>query len=331
MAIGRRPDSDLSPAARLFRSGAIFALLLGVALTFVPVLLFAGGESNGLYVSVSILVGLPFCVGAIGRLLFKIFGIATGSNVTSAAIFMVLAVFFVGAVVLQEAIICMLMAAPFWVFSGWLGVFFMGLALHRNPNKPRANGAAFLLLPYAMLGAELHLQPSPQTYSVSRSIVVDAPANAVHPLLSEMRDISPDEGRWNVSQDLLGVPRPVSAVVSGNVRLARWQNDVSFEERIELDAPSEMRWRFAFPNDSVSRHTDRHIAPDGAHLTIETGGYRLEPLPGDRVRLTLDTTYTARTSVNAYASLWGELILGDIQSNVLAIIRQRAEAASRPN
>ncbi|WP_139792386.1 SRPBCC family protein [Henriciella litoralis] len=321
----RQPDPDLSPSTRLIRGGVVFVLLLGIALVFVPWIIAATGKYDPMIGILSILVGLPFCIGAIGRLLFRLFRLAKGGSLVGVSFYTVLVVFLAGAVILREAIICVVMAAPFWAFSGWLGVVCMGLTVRRAPNRPRVNGAAFLLVPYAMLGAELYLQPSAQTYVISRAITIDAPPEAVRPLLKEMRDISPDEGRWNISQDLLGVPRPVSAVVTGETRLARWQNDVSFEERIDLDTGTEMRWRFAFPNDSISRHSDRHISPDSAHLRIETGGYRLEPLPGNRVRLTLDTTYTAQTPINAYAYLWGELILGDIQSNVLQIIKDRAE------
>ena len=322
-------DDEQSTASRALRGAVIFFLLLGTALAFMPVLVFAAGEYNPLLVSLSILIGLPFCIGALGQLLFKVFRVTTRSDVASWVIAIVLLVFVSGALVLREAIICILMAAPFWLLCGWLGISAMDLAIQRNPERPRINGAAFLMVPYAMLGSELYLRPSPQTYTVSRSVVIDAVPQDVRPLLNEMRDISPSEGRWNITQDLFGVPRPVSAIVDDGVRQARWENNVSFEERLEFSSGMEMRWRFAFPNDSVSRHSDRHISPDSEHLKIETGGYRMEPLSDGRVRLTLNTRYTARTPINAYAALWGELILGDIQSNVLAIIRDRAEASHR--
>ena len=35
--------------------------------------------------------------------------------------------------------------------------------------------------------------------------------------------------------------------------------------------------------------------------------------------------YSVRTSFPAYLAGWGELLLGDVQSNVLAIVEQRAE------
>jgi hypothetical protein len=39
----------------------------------------------------------------------------------------------------------------------------------------------------------------------------------------------------------------------------------------------------------------------------------------------LDTGYRMRTPVNGYAALWGELFLGDLEGNLLALVKQRAE------
>ena len=87
-----------------------------------------------------------------------------------------------------------------------------------------------------------------------------------------------------------------------------------------------LEWSFSFPDDSVRRQTDRHISPDGAHLHIAFGAYRLSPLLGGRTRVELQTRYALRTPVNGYSAWWGDLLLGGIQENVLAIVQQRAEA-----
>ena len=39
----------------------------------------------------------------------------------------------------------------------------------------------------------------------------------------------------------------------------------------------------------------------------------------------IDTHYWMRTPVNIYAALWGEFFLGDIENNLLALVKQRAE------
>ncbi|GJL93645.1 MAG: hypothetical protein DHS20C05_00500 [Hyphococcus sp.] len=92
-----------------------------------------------------------------------------------------------------------------------------------------------------------------------------------------------------------------------------------------------MRWKFEFPNSSVHQYTDRHISPDGKHLRVIDGGYKLVSLGPERTKLILDTRYTATTPVNLYSSIWGELILGDIQNNVLKIVKDRTEASATLN
>jgi hypothetical protein len=92
-----------------------------------------------------------------------------------------------------------------------------------------------------------------------------------------------------------------------------------------LTPEKAIAWDFVFPDDSVQAYTDRHIAPDGPLLKIAKGGYRVEPLDDDSVRLTLHTTYRMRSRLGWYLDAWGELLLGDVEDNVLAIIKQRVE------
>ena len=64
-------------------------------------------------------------------------------------------------------------------------------------------------------------------------------------------------------------------------------------------------------------------------LKILTGSYRLQPLADGRTRLTLTTTYAMRSRLDWYFGWWGERMLGDVQDNVLAIVRQRSEAPNQ--
>ena len=109
----------------------------------------------------------------------------------------------------------------------------------------------------------------------------------------------------------------------GAIRTAYWGDHINFEERITQWQPGRrLGWAIAFINSSLQDYTDRHIAPDGQFLKIDTGDYTLTPIGAGR---TLLLNYIAKTHVNPYAQLWGEILLGDIQSNVLAMIKQRAE------
>jgi hypothetical protein len=164
-----------------------------------------------------------------------------------------------------------------------------------------------------------------------RSVDIAATPDQVWPLLLSIPGVSPDEGRTTFTHDIVGIPRPSEArlVQRGAVlvREARWGKDIRFEERVTRLVPGQaIGWDFAFPDSSVQDYTDRHISPDGPMLKIASGGYRIEPLGAGQVRVTLATTYRMRSRLGWYAGLWGEVLLGDIQDNVLAIIKARAEA-----
>ncbi len=115
----------------------------------------------------------------------------------------------------------------------------------------------------------------------------------------------------------------------GAVRTAYWGHHINFQERIITWEPErKLGWTFNFTNSTVQDYTDRLISPEGEFLKIESGEYVLTPISDDVTELTLTTRYVAKTRVNAYAGMWGELMMGDIQENVLTIIKERAERAA---
>ena len=241
----------------------------------------------------------------------------------------------VGFVFLHEGVICILMMAPLWLASGFAGSLLVYALRRRLGGRDRANASGLLLLPLLAAQMEASLTVPELRDEVRRTVIIAAPPEKVWPLLVSIPAVRRGEGRWNVAHDVLAVPRPTEAklVRRGDelVREARWGPQIRFEEHISAARPGEfLEWRFHFPDDSVREHTDRHISPDGAHLTIDSGAYRLAPLPGGRTRLTLETRYRLRSPVNLYAAWWGELLLGGIQDNVLAIMRGRAEGSRSP-
>lgn len=279
-------------------------------------------------IGTSILLILPFSVGAITELLLNssnsrsntLYNVATAIAVTLVA----------GAIIFREGLVCLVMLAPLWIAAAVIGAYAVVLTREAFGGRDRSNAAVVLALPFLALFADANFPPPVERFAVSRSTVIDARPAEIWPHLLQLEGLRPEEGVWNVTQDLLGIPRPSSAVVVGegvgSVRLARWGADIRFEEHItDWRLNERLAWDFAFPDDSVSRYTDPHIHPDGANLKIAHGAYRLSPLSGGRTQLTLETSYLARTPVNPYASLWGELALGDIQTNILAVVKGRAE------
>lgn len=235
------------------------------------------------------------------------------------------------AITLREGVICILMLSPFW----WLSALFGSQTVYRLQQKYKVGGKFNCLMlaavPFFSLFIETQFQQPTQHYAVTRSVIIDAPANDVWPLLVKLDDIQANEGKWNITQNLLGVPKPAKATIDTEkfpyIRHAQWGENVTFEEHITaFEENKKMGWDFVFPNDSVSAYTDRHISADGHHLKIKAGGYDLVSVSPNQTELILKTEYRATSPVNLYAKLWGELILGDIQNNILHLIQNRAEA-----
>lgn len=229
--------------------------------------------------------------------------------------------------ILKEGVICIVMLSPVWLVSGWAGAFIMRSQRHRNGKTLQSS---FLIIPLAAAMVEAQLPTPHEAVSVSRTVIVRAAPDDIWPYAVASHDIGNDEGRWTISHNLIGIPRPTESRVVGSgvgaVRTAYWGDHVNFEERIVAWAPGrKLGWDFNFTNSSVQDYTDKHISPDGEFLTIESGDYVLRSISATQTELTLTTRYVAKTHVNPYARLWGELMMGDIHDNVLSIIKARAE------
>lgn len=231
---------------------------------------------------------------------------------------------------LGEGVICLIMLAPIWLVSGMIGAGVVR-KMRRRRNHAAQFHASLLFLPLMAGTLESQIPVPHEQVTLTRSIIVHASPAQIWPYAVSNAHIGAQEGRWTFSQDILGLPRPRATVLDhqgvGAVRTAYWSDNIDFEERVTAWQPGRrLAWRFAFTNSSLQNHTDQHIAPDGPFLKIDTGDYVLTPLPDGTTKLTLRTNYNAKTHVNLYARWWGELLLGDIQNNVLAVIKHRAES-----
>jgi hypothetical protein len=230
---------------------------------------------------------------------------------------------------LQEGVICLVMLSPLWLAFGGLGAFIMHRQL-RRPRNPNILHSTLVFLPLLSGGIESQIPISHDHISLSREIIIHATPQEIWPYTISNAYIKDDEGRWTFTQNVLGLPRPRATILSGEgkgaVRTAFWGDQINFDEKITQWQPGRLlSWSFSFPNRSLQKHTDKHISPDGQFLKINSGNYKLTPLTPETTLVSLRTNYVAKTHVNSYAAFWGEILLGDIHNNVLAIIKQRAE------
>ncbi|HCB77047.1 MAG TPA: hypothetical protein DEP91_12900 [Sphingomonas bacterium] len=239
------------------------------------------------------------------------------------------AVIAVSIFILREGTICIVLLSPLWLLSGMAGTA-LTYKLRRRVEDGRTYCTTLLLVPLLAMQVEPLVTWPTDSAVVTRSVVVAASPDRLWPLLRGIPDVRPGEGRWNLSQDVLGIPRPVGAQMVGEgvgaTRLANWGPQIRFREKITDWRPGRaIAWTFHFDDVRGWAFTDRHLMPDSHYLKVRDGGYRLDPLPGSRTRVTLHTRYEATTPVNLYTRLWGELFLGDVQDNLLALVRHRAE------
>lgn len=284
--------------------------------------------SSGL-VSFSFLLITPAAICAFVAYFADLEGDAPAGRYWSIPLWTLLAVIVIGGLVLREGVICIVLLSPLWAVSG-----FAGVALTYNLRKRIRDGrkycCALLALPLVAIQIEPSISLPEQRYTVTRSEVVAATPERIWPLLRGIPDVRADEGRWNLSQDVIGVPRPLGARLVGEgvgaARLAHWGREIAFREEITHWQPNQaIAWRFVFDGGAGWQFTDRHLVPDGPYFRVEHGGYSLTPIDAGRTRVTISTTYWIRTPVNAYSAAWGEVFLGDLENNLLAIVRGRAE------
>ncbi|KQN04161.1 SRPBCC family protein [Sphingomonas sp. Leaf25] len=321
------PDTPPTPSAGLRIAGAIGVALI-VALG-AYLMLEATQPDSGL-VSFSFLLLLPAGISAFAGYVSDPLATRSLSHYMKVSLYLYGAAMLLSAVVLREGVICVLMLTPLWLGSGCIGAVIAYRLRRRGDAGNRLHSAALLVVPLLAMQIEPAIPLPTDHATVERSAVIAASPETLWPLLRGVPDVRPGEGRWNVSQDIFGIPRPIGATLSrdgiGGERIGVWEYGIRFRERIiDWQPGRRIGWRFVFDDSDGWDFTDRHLRPDSRYFRVTTGGYRMTPLGDGRTLLTVHTSYRITTPVNAYSRLWGELFLGDLENNLLGILRQRAE------
>lgn len=326
--------TSIDPAPRKSTGRVVAGFMLALVLALSAYVLIDASRANqAAFASIWFLAILPAFLSAL------ICYIGDPGNEKPASFYwtvplVLVAVVIIGSVtVLREGVICLIMLAPIWLMSGWIGAFVFRAQRARTPNQTVLR-CSLLFLPLLSGAVESQIPYSQDRVTLERRIVIHASPEEIWPFTLANAHIADTEGRWTFAQNIVGLPRPRATRLvgagPGAVRTAYWGDSIDFDEIItEWEPGRRLGWRFSFTNSSLQNYTDQHIAPDGQFLKIESGDYTLEPLGPETTRLTLRTVYLAKTHANTYAEAWGEILLGDVQDNILAILQQRAESAHR--
>jgi hypothetical protein len=187
-----------------------------------------------------------------------------------------------------------------------------------------------LLLPLAICYAEHSLTHPRQIRHVENTIMIAAPAARVWQNIVRVPMISRDEyhASW---VNRIGFPRPLEATLShegiGGVRHASFARGVVFVETVDVWEP-QRHLGFSIKADNIPASTlDEHATIGGEYFDVLHGSYTIEPVDVGHVRLRLASDQRLSTDFNWYAHLWSDAVMSDIQRNILAVIKRRAESA----
>jgi hypothetical protein len=233
-----------------------------------------------------------------------------------------------------EAWICIVMAAPFFlVMSSLGGVLVCALARRNSPNRSSDASlmALVLLSPYLVAPLEHQIPVADSIRTVSNQVVIEADAATVWRNITGVTPIGEQEQGWSFYH-VAGLPRPIEATLSrdgvGGMRRARYEQGLRFNETVTVWEP---RRRLSFTIDPDTSAVAGATLPlreiGGQFFTTLDGTYTIEPLGERRVLLRFSSRHRLSTRFNAYGGLWTDLLMSDLQSHILDIVKARAEAS----
>jgi hypothetical protein len=237
---------------------------------------------------------------------------------------------FIALAVAWEGIICVIFIVPPALISASLGGIAAG-ALQRHWHRQASRNTMYCLatLPLLLAMVETHLNQPLQTRTVDTSVIIHAPLPIVWQNIERVRAIAPSELRTSWA-NAIGFPRPVEATLShegiGGVRNASFERGLNFTER-----QTNQRIVFTIKADTAAIPTttlDEHVTVGGRFFDVLTGEYDLHPLPNGDTLLHLSSEERLSTDFNAYAAMWSDAVMRDMQTNILHVIRNRCEAQS---
>jgi hypothetical protein len=232
-----------------------------------------------------------------------------------------------------EGLICIVFAIPITLIFASIGGITGGLITRSRILNRRATTLCLAVLPLLLSAIELQLQPPTKISTVQTSILIHAPSSVVWNNIERVPAIRPSEITPNWTHRI-GFPSPIEATLDhegiGGVRHASFQGGLLFIETITQWQPQQ---RIAFTIAADTAHIpattlDEHVTIGGQYFDVLNGEYQLEPLSNGNILLHLSSQERLSTDFNAYASLWTDAVMRNLQQSILEVIKHRCEAES---
>ena len=309
------------------RGASLLGVALGAAYGFVARLAVGRSSLAGTYavMTLGFLVLVPFAMGYLTvrsvrspSLAFRVLAPWVPCLIVVAAAWLV------GA----EGSICIVMALPLMLPLASIG----GIVGASQAGRLSAALPVVALLPWVMMPLERGRPAVKRFVTTTTSITIAAPPATVWPLVVSVDSITPREQRRALFSTI-GFPKPIAATLDrpgvGGVRTAAFERGIVFRETIIAWEP-ERRIRFTIFPDAIPATTlDPHVAIGGPYFDVLTGTYELHPLGDGGTQLVLTSEHRVSTAFNPYAVWWADRVMRSIQTNILDVLRDRAERSSR--
>ena len=236
------------------------------------------------------------------------------------------------AVTLLEGAICIVMAAPVFFGFAMVGGVVAGLVLKHEEPRVKAL-TALALVPF--LGSPLELRAVPR--AMQREVITERLVRASPEVLwrevIRVPEIREGELRGSFFT-AIGIPRPLEARLDrdgvGALRTASFRGGITFREHIAVWRQNE-RLGFSIsvvPESILPGLLDEHVRVGSEHFDVTWGEFRLVPAGPQRTRLVLLSRHRLSTRFNAYAGLWTDAVMRDLQERICEVVARRAEAAA---
>ena len=229
-----------------------------------------------------------------------------------------------------EGLICAVVWIPAALIASTVGGL-IGKLVFRSGRSPRTMALALAALPVVFAPMETQFAEPVHLRTVHDAIEIEASPAAVWRQIREVAPIGADELDGSLAYRI-GFPRPIDARLVGegvgSVRHATFEGGVTFVERV-TEWEENAALGFTIDASAVPSTTfDQHVAVGGRYFDVLTGRYVIEAVGPGRVVLHLTSEQRLSTRFNGYTQLWTDRFMSDVQSTILRVIRDRAEAAT---
>ncbi len=231
-----------------------------------------------------------------------------------------------------EAAICVVMATPLlMLLSSAGGYMFMLWHKSKEASSSLQNTilSIILLAPYIVTPVEMRL-PEPDSYRyVKNEIIIHASANKVWENIISIHPIREEEQGFSIFH-LFGVPKLLEAPLSfegiGGTREITFDNGLSFIETItSWDELNHVNFSISTNPKSTAPAPFNMVGKK--YFAVTEMNWWIEEKDNDTVILHLRSQHRLSTHFNSYASIWTDLMLSNLQSYVLRMIKARAEGS----